>query len=445
MATLASYDPSNGEQLGEVPVTPLETITEIVAAAHKAAKSWSRLAPAERVDILAKAYAHLDPIKDDLSVLLCREMGKDIRRASGEVRYVVGKGAAIAQSVVAALEPRNVGGNSWVEYKPLGVTAVISPWNYPVAMAHNLIVPALAAGNTVVFKPSEETPLVAKVYADRLNEVLPPNVLQVIYGDGEQGQTLVESDVNMIAFTGSQATGKKIMASSSSQLKRLVMELGGNDPLIVMSDADIEAAAQFAVANSVENSGQMCIATERIYVDDQIAEDFEKRVVEVASEYKVGPWDMEGVNVGPIINAKQHRNVVAHIEDAAAKGARILLGGVEQPKRYINPTVIADVTPEMIVERQETFGPVVAISRYRDIGEAIERANRSSFGLGAVVFGGDEANAVADDLEAGMVGVNQGVGAGGDAPWVGAKQSGYGFRNSPEGHRQFAQVRVVNR
>jgi len=270
-------------------------------------------------------------------------------------------------------------------------------------------------------------------------------VLQIIYGDGEQGQALVESDVNMIAFTGSQATGKKIMASSSSQLKRLVMELGGNDPMIVMSDANIEQAAQFAVANSVENAGQMCIATERIYVDEQIAEQFEQRVTEIASGYKVGPWNMEGVNIGPIINAKQHRNVVEHIEDAATKGARFLLGGVEQPERYINPTVIADVTTDMLLEEKETFGPVVAISRFVDIDETIERANNSSYGLGAVVFGGDGANAVADELEAGMIGVNQGVGAGGEAPWVGAKQSGYGFRNSPEGHRQFAQVRVVNR
>lgn len=445
MATLKSYDPSNGGLLGEVPITPIETIDEVVARARSAAKDWRRMAPEKRVEMIREAYAHLDPIKDDLSVLLSKEMGKDLRRASGEVRFVVKTGASVAQSVITALQSRNVGGNSWVEYKPLGVTAVISPWNYPVAMAHNLIVPSLAAGNTVVFKPSEETPLVAKAYADRLNEVLPPNVLQVIYGDGEQGQALVESDVNMIAFTGSQATGKRIMASSSSHLKRLVMELGGNDPLIVMSDADLEHAAQFAVANSVENAGQMCIATERIYVDEQIADSFEKRVAEIASGYKVGPWDMEGVNIGPIINQRQHQNVVKHIEDAAAKGARILVGGVEQPERYINPTVIADVTPEMILEEQETFGPVVAISRFNTIEEAIERANRSSYGLGAVVFGGEGANAVADELEAGMVGVNQGVGAGGEAPWVGAKQSGYGFRNSPEGHRQFAQVRVVNR
>ncbi|MDH3999454.1 MAG: aldehyde dehydrogenase family protein, partial [Desulfuromonadales bacterium] len=204
------------------------------------------------------------------------------------------------------------------------------------------------------------------------------------------------------------------------------------------------AAAGFAVASSFENAGQMCISSERIYVDESIADEFEQRVAEAASSYQVGPWDQEGVNIGPIINAKQHQKIVAQIRDAEAKGARILLGGSEQPQRYINPTVICDMTPQMLLEVEETFGPVVAISRYSDIDAAIDRANDTSFGLGAVVFGGKDAAAVAAQLEAGMVGVNQGVGAGPDAPWVGAKQSGYGFHGSAEGHRQFAQVRVMS-
>jgi len=275
--------------------------------------------------------------------------------------------------------------------------------------------------------------------------VLPPNLLQIVYGDGEQGQALVESHVNIIAFTGSQAVGKKIMATAAGQLKRLVMELGGNDPMIVMQDADLEAAARFAVASSFENAGQMCVSTERIYVDERVAEKFEKRVVKLASAYKVGPWDMPGVNIGPIINTKQHGKVVEHIRDAEANGARVLLGGSQQEEPYIKPTVIADMTPEMLMEQGETFGPVVAISRYSDIDEAIRRANDSAYGLGAVVYGGTKAGEIAEQLEAGMIGVNQGVGGAGDAPWVGAKQSGFGFHGSPEGHRQFAQVRVISR
>jgi len=233
------------------------------------------------------------------------------------------------------------------------------------------------------------------------------------------------------------------MARAAGGLKRLVMELGGNDPMIVLEDADISAAARFAVASSFENAGQMCTSTERIYVDKKIADTFEKQVVEVASRYKTGPWNMPGVNIGPIINPDQHAMIIDHIRDAESKGARILLGGSQQPERYIKPTVIADLTPEMIMEQEETFGPVVAMSRYTNLEEAVQRANNSVYGLGAVVFGQRHAQSVADQIEAGMVGINQGVG-GGNAPWVGAKQSGFGFHGSPDGHRQFAQVRVMS-
>ena len=443
-AQLASYDPSNGALLGEVTITQKDQIAEAVTNVRVAAKGWKLLAVDERVKLLQQAFAGLESQAEALATLLSREMGKDLRRASGEVKWVLRGGPAIAVSAQLALAPRDLGNGSRLEYKPLGVVGVISPWNYPIAMANNLMVPALVAGNSVIFKPSEETPLVAQAFVEKLNEVLPNGVLQIIHGAGEQGAALVESDVDMIAFTGSQATGKKIMARSAANLKRLVMELGGKDPLIVMHDAALERAARFAVSSSFENAGQMCISTERIYVDERIAADFEKRVVEIASNYKVGPWDQQDVNVGPIINAKQHDTIVSHIRDAEAKGARVLLGGSDQPARYINPTVICDVTPEMLLEKEETFGPVVAISRYIDIEHAIARANDTSYGLGAVVFGGEQAEAVAEQLEAGMVAVNRGVGGGPDTPWVGAKQSGYGYHGSPEGHRQFAQVRVMS-
>jgi acyl-CoA reductase-like NAD-dependent aldehyde dehydrogenase len=442
---LASYDPSNGELLGDVQVTTRERLSTVVAQAHAAVVHWRKLGAAERVRVLEKAYARLEPHIKELAELLSREMGKDFRRSTGEVGNVVYGGTYIARGAMEALNARDLGGGSLVEYAPLGVVAVISPWNYPLAMASNLIVPALVAGNTVIFKPSEETPLVAEKFIECLNKVLPQHVLQVVYGDSEQGKALVESNVQLIAFTGSQAAGKDIMARASGQLKRLVMELGGNDPMVVLQDAHIESAARFAVASSFENAGQMCTSTERIYVDERIADQFEKRVVELATRYQVGPWDMAGVNIGPIINADQHSKVIEHILDAETKGARVLLGGSQQPERYIRPTVISDMTPTMLMEQEETFGPVVSISRVSSITEAIARANNSSYGLGAVVFGSTEAEAVAAQLEAGMIGINQGPGGAGDAPWVGAKQSGFGFHGSPDGHRQFAQVRVVSR
>jgi len=441
---IMSYDPSSGELLGEVQITENEQLSKVVSQAHVSAGSWRKLSAGERVRVIKKAYANAEPHMNDLARLLSREMGKDIRRASGEVNGTIHGGPYIAETAMNALKTRKIGNGTQIEYKPLGVVAVISPWNYPLAMANNLIVPALVAGNTVIFKPSEETPLIARALVEFLNKSLPEHVLQIVYGDGELGKKLVEANVNMIAFTGSQAVGRDIMARASNQLKRLMMELGGNDPMIVMNDADIEAAARFTVASSFENAGQMCTSTERIYVDERIADKYEQRVVELASGYKVGPWNMPGVNIGPIINAKQHRKIIEHVLDAEKRGARVLLGGSQQEKPYINPTVISGMTGSMLMEQSETFGPVVAIARYSDINEAILRANDSTYGLGAVVFGGKKAQNTADQLEAGMVGINQGVGGSGDAPWVGAKQSGFGFHGSPDGHRQFAQIRVMS-
>jgi succinate-semialdehyde dehydrogenase / glutarate-semialdehyde dehydrogenase len=197
------------------------------------------------------------------------------------------------------------------------------------------------------------------------------------------------------------------------------------------------------VASSFENAGQMCTSTERVYVDQQIADEFEQKVVALASRYRVGAWDAANVNIGPIVNPTQHQKVLEQLQDATAKGASILLGSDHYELPFIQPTVVTDITPEMLLEREETFGPVVAISRFSDIDEAISRANNSHYGLAAVVFGGQGAKAVAEQLEAGMVGVNQGAGSG-NAPWVGAKQSGFGFHGTAAGHRQFAQVRVMS-
>jgi succinate-semialdehyde dehydrogenase/glutarate-semialdehyde dehydrogenase len=319
---------------------------------------------------------------------------------------------------------------------------VISPWNYPLAMANNLLMPALIAGNSVILKPSEETPLVAELFINTLNRILPEDLLQCVQGGKTLGQGLVVSDINMVAFTGSMAAGKHIMGNAASGLKRLVMELGGNDPMIVMASTNMDAAVRFAVASSFENAGQMCTSTERIYVDQDIAEEFEQKVVAMASRYRVGQWDAANVNIGPMVNPSQHQKVLEQLQDAKAKGASFLLGSDDYELPFIQPTVVTGVTPEMLLEREETFGPVVVISRFSDTDQAISRANNSPYGLGAVVFGGQDAKAVAEQLDAGMVGVNQGAG-GGNAPWVGAKQSGFGFHGTAAGHRQFSQVRVM--
>lgn len=428
-----------------MPISDKEQVSKTLSRARIASKSWCQLSIYERVNAIKAAYAQMDADADRLSQLLSQEMGKDIRRAAGEVGGAIHSSAYLADEAMSALQTRQLDSRTVLQYRPLGVAAVISPWNYPVMMANNLIVPALVAGNSVILKPSEETPLIAQAFFEHLVQNLPEGVFNILHGDGEVGKLLVDSDVDMIAFTGSQAVGKDIMARAASQLKRLLMELGGNDPMIVMANANVQQAARFAVASSFENAGQMCTSTERVYVDESIADQFEQIVVDIASQYKTGAWNQPGVNIGPIINAKQHGKVIHHIRDAQEKGARILLGGVDQVERYIEPTVISHVTREMLMQHEETFGPVVAISRYTNIDQAIERANDSDYGLGAVVFGAEGAEDVANQLQAGMIGINQGPGGGGDAPWVGAKQSGFGFHGSVDGHRQFAQVTVMSK
>lgn len=440
---LKSFDPSNDEFIGEVVITPVSLIPDMAIAAAKAQKRWRETVIDDRISYITQASKLVEDNAEELAVLLSREMGKDIRRSYSEVMGCAQGAPYFADQVREAIQPKQISGAT-LEYLPLGVAAVISPWNYPLAMANNLLIPALIAGNTVLFKPSEQTPLIADAYIALLNQILPDKVLQIIHGGKAQGQAVVEADINLVAFTGSMVTGKDIMRRASGSLKRLIMELGGNDPMIVLDDADIGRAAQFAVASSFENAGQMCTSTERIYVDEKIADAFEQRTAAIAEQYQIGPWNQEGVNIGPIINKHQREKIIEHIDDAIKRGARVLLGGSDHPDHFIRPTVLADVTAEMRMEKEETFGPVVSISRYKNIDDAIERANNSDYGLGAVVFGGASATDVGRQIEAGMIGINSGVGAGGDAPWVGAKQSGYGFHGSADGHRQFTQVRVIS-
>jgi aldehyde dehydrogenase (NAD+)/succinate-semialdehyde dehydrogenase/glutarate-semialdehyde dehydrogenase len=455
MAVLTSYDAGSYHKVagsdsiqatavGSVDALAISDLPQVIALAKTAQKAWASFPLIERQQLVVKAYQQLHAVQDELATLISQEMGKDYRRATYEVGGTLQNAGYFASEIADAFATENVGNRTELQYRPLGVVAVISPWNYPLAMANNLLMPALIAGNSVVLKPSEETPLVAQLFIDTLNKVLPQNVLQVVQGDKSLGQALVAADINMVAFTGSMAAGKHIMANAASGLKRLVMELGGNDPMIVMADANMDAAVRFAVASSFENAGQMCTSTERVYVDERIADEFERKVVALASRYRVGAWDAGNVNIGPIVNPTQHQKVLEQLQDAKAKGAQFLLGSDDYPLPYIQPTVVSNITPQMQLETEETFGPIVAISRFSDINDAISRANNSHYGLGAVVFGGLGANAVADQLEAGMVGINQGVG-GGNAPWVGAKQSGFGFHGTAAGHRQFAQVRVISR
>jgi len=447
---LASIDPATGEVVGTVPVTPVESIPRLVFQAREAQRGWGALTHAQRADVLRPAAARLKAEARRLGELASREMGKPLPEAVGEANYCADDFAAELDGIVAALaditrEDARV--TSILRHAPLGVCAAITPWNFPILMPHQSVLPALVAGNAVLLKPSEETTLVALEYARILNEFLPAGVLTPVFGDGVQGRALVLADVNLIVFTGSRETGKRILGDAGPGLKRVILELGGKDPLVVLDDADLDQAAAFAVRNSFRNAGQVCVSTERIYVDARIREDFLRKMVERTGALRQGDPRGEGVNVGPMVNARQKAKVVAQIDQAIAAGATVLAGGEPREGNFVAPTILADVDHTMEIMREETFGPVACVQTFASIDEAVRLANDTPFGLGAAVFGRDVARAgeVAERIHAGMVGINQGCGGADGCPWVGVKESGYGFHSGPEGHRQFAQVRVISR
>jgi acyl-CoA reductase-like NAD-dependent aldehyde dehydrogenase len=355
------------------------------------------------------------------------------------------------------------------------VCAAITPWNFPMLMVHWQVLPALVAGNTVVLKPSEETPLIAQAYADALNEVLPTDVLIVVHGDGQQGRALVAADVDLITFTGSRTTGKHILAEASKGLKRVILELGGKDPMVVLPGADVQKAAEFAARNGFRNAGQVCVSTERVYVHKDIEKPFVDALLNEAKKFAPGPGIEDAAAIGPMVNARQRDHVLRQVREAVQQGAKLACGGEEAngtdrtdgtngksgvrgdpgsaapglSGNFVAPIVLTNVTHDMEVAREETFGPVLTVTTVADDGEALKLANDTKFGLGAVVFGeSGRAAKLARKLCSGMIGINRGIGGArgpkGGTPWVGARESGYGFHSGPEGHRQFCQVRVVS-
>ena len=449
METLRSINPATGEVVGELPVTPLDEVQNAVDRARAAQPAWGASGLEGRAATLGKTAEIFAERVQEHGELITKEMGKPLKEALGEAKSLGWSLADEVDEMAAALAPDVIEDGrvrSTVYHDPLGVVGAITPWNFPMSMPSWMVLPALAAGNSVVFKPSEETPLCGQAYADVLNDVLPPDVLIVIHGADDQGKALVRSDVDMIAFTGSREVGKQIMREASGTLKRVVLELGGKDPMIVLEDADIAKAAKFAAVNSFRNAGQVCVSTERIFVLASIASEFEQALTELASAMKLGDG-LDGADVGPMVNARQRDHVLSQVDAAVADGATVLTGADGHHDNFVTPTVLTGVTEEMDIGRVETFGPIACVTRVSSVDEAVERANDTHFGLGAVVFGGDEerAAAVARRLTAGMIGVNRPPGGAVGTPWVGARESGFGFHKSKDGHRQFAQTRVLTR
>ena len=447
--TLESTNPATGEALGRVRITPTAEIPGLVARARAAQPAWQALGVEGRGALLQAAARDMTARASELARALTLEMGKPLAEAEAEVKSCGDGTADTLREVVQALQPEVLEDGrvrSTVVRDPYGVCAAIAPWNFPFAMPHWMVLPALATGNTVVLKPSEKTPLIAQAYVDLLNEHLPPDVLLVVHGDEAQGTALVASDIDLIAFTGSRAAGKHILAAAASRLKRVILELGGKDPLLVLDDADLEKAARFAARNCFRNAGQVCVSTERIYVAAPVADRFINLLVDETRKLVVGSGMEPTTRVGPMVSPEQRDHVLRQIDSAVSMGAKVAAGGTGHHGNFVVPTVLVGVRPDMPIAQNETFGPVACVTVVTTDDEAVHLANDTPYGLGAVVFGGDSnrTEKIARRLNAGMIGINQSVGGAKGTPWVGARESGYGFHSSIEGHRQFTQTRVLS-
>jgi len=445
MSTFNDTDPATGATIAEIEITDDAELARIVALARSAQPAWAALSFEERAQKLRAGAAALGERAEELGETITREMGKPLAEAKREAAAWVGHTAEVLEEIEIALAPEVLPGSdseTILERHPMGVVAAITPWNFPVSMPLSILIPALASGNTVVFKPSELVPLTGAIVAECFASALPEGVLNLVQGAGDVGANLVAGDVDMVGFVGSRDTGQRIMKAAGDGLKRLILELGGKDPLVVFADADLESAAECAVRHSLRNTGQVCCSVERVYVAESIAEEFERLVVAKASDWSHGNGFDAGSKMGPMVSDEQRGKVAIQVDSAVAAGARLLLGGkpVEGEGYFYPATVLGDVDQSLTISHEETFGPVISLTPFDGSEErAVELANDTPYGLGANVYTGDleRGMRVARQIRSGQVGINQYLGSAKGTPWVGARQSGFGFLGGIEGHRQF--------
>jgi acyl-CoA reductase-like NAD-dependent aldehyde dehydrogenase len=446
---LQVHAPADGALVGEVPVDSAAAVTAAVARARVAAASWGALTYAEREVELTRWRRALAAAADELAELIHRENGKPKLDAMVEVMMALSHLDHAGKRAPKALASEKVGTGilanfrATISYHPLGVIGVIGPWNYPIFTPMGSIAYALAAGNAVVFKPSELTPLVGVKFVElAARSFSVPNVLQIVTGAGPTGAALCKAGVDKLAFTGSTATGKKVMAACAETLTPVLMELGGKDAMIVADDADVDVAAEAAVFGALTNAGQACVSIERIYVAAPIYDRFVNKVVDEVRKVKVGGDDG---HLGAMTSAAQVGIVRNHLEDALRRGAKALTGGPDAiAGSFIQPTVLVDVTDDMLVMSEETFGPVIPIVRVDSTEEAIRRSNSTRFGLGSAVFG-KHAREIADRMKAGMTAVNSVMAFSGitTLPFGGVGDSGFGRIHGDHGIREFARTKAT--
>lgn len=449
--TMPVIDPATGEAFAEAPDCEARHLEDAVSAARHAFPAWKRIDPASRDAMLLAASARLRGEIEPLARLLTQEQGKPLEEARHEIETAARWFDAYANHALPVGQRREPDGRlAEIRHVPIGVVGAIAPWNFPVQLMAWKLAPALKAGNTVVAKPSPFTPLTTLRIGELLLDLLPPGVLNIISGRDHLGPLMSEHpDIDKISFTGSTATGKAVMRGAAGNLKRLTLELGGNDPAIVLPDADVQSVAERLFWGAFRNAGQVCIAAKRIYVHDDIYDRFAARMAELAGAHPPLPGNMPGARIGPVQNRTQFERVKAMIEEARATGLDFLSGPGEMagPGNFIAPTLIDNPPDDSRVVREEPFGPLVPLLRYSDIDDAIRRANDSEYGLASSVWSADieQAAAVGRQLEAGTVWLNTIHGMTPTLPFSGHKQSGIGVENATEGLLEYTNVQVLVR
>jgi acyl-CoA reductase-like NAD-dependent aldehyde dehydrogenase len=449
--TLTVLNPATEEPIAQVPDISPGQLDEVIATARTAFKTWKATALAERVALVRALGDRLVAHVDELAGLLMREQGKPLADAAQEI------GASaywLKETSAQPLEPEILsdapGRRVELRHVPIGVVAAIVPWNFPMGLAMWKIAPALMAGNTVILKPSPFTPLTSLKFGELVRDMLPPGVLSVVSGSDRLGPWITgHPGIDKISFTGSTATGKAVMRSAADSLKRVTLELGGNDPAIVLPDADPETLAPRLFWAAFANAGQLCIASKRIYVHESIYDRFAAAMVDYAKTVKIGDGTEPGVQIGPIQNRPQYERVRALLAEAQSSGVHFLLGGDAPDRRgYFIPIAIADNPGDSSrIVAEEAFGPVVPLLKFSDVDEVVARANATPFGLAASVWGTDidAAQVVADRIEAGTVWINTIHELDPNQPFGGHKQSGLGAENGREGLLEFTCPQVMIR
>jgi len=443
-------NPATGEPFARCPDASQAQLDQAVSAARRAFADWRQSALDERRERLRSFAAALKARQQEIATVLTREQGKPLGRAVEEINRAC---ANLEGILTLDLHPEllrdNERGRARVHYHPLGVVGAITPWNVPILLAMPKITQALYTGNTIVLKPSQYTPLSTLLLGEIAREHFPAGVVNILAGGNALGAWMTEHPgVDKISFTGSVATGKRVMASAAQTLKRVTLELGGNDAAIVLDDVDVQAVAPRLFWACFGNSGQICMAIKRLFVHEKIYDELCAALVALAGKVKVGDGFEEGVLMGPVQNRMQYERVLELLEDTRRQNARILCGGqpLERPGYFIAPTIVADIREGTRLVDEEPFGPVIPVLRFSDADEAVRRANDTRFGLSGSVWSADveRARQLAARLEVGTAWVNHHLGAEYDVPFGGTKESGLGREYGVAGLKHYTEIRAVS-